>query len=135
MSRVFFIFILLYGALFGFSIEKDYDTAHKKALAEEKILLVFLTKKRCSYCNKELQKLFADEETAALINEYAVFTVVTKGQKASYPIEMLYSDRYPSLFFLDKNELFTCEALRGVIAPKKIEECLHVSDGLHVKRD
>jgi len=109
--------------LYAFRIESSYDKAHQKALKEHKILLVFLTKKGCDYCNKELQKILQNKMLNALIEKKAVFAIVRQGQKESYPIEMLYTKNYPALFFLNENELFTCKTLY-TLSSKEIIKCL-----------
>jgi hypothetical protein len=55
------------------------------------------------------------------INEKYISVLIIKDQKSSYPIEMLYTFTYPSLFFLDENELFIHEPLRGDITPEKLK--------------
>lgn len=105
-------------------IESSYESAHKKALKEHKILIVFLTKESCPQCNTVLKKIIRDKEVASLIEREALFCIVTKGQKSSYPIEMLYTSEYPTLFFLDANELFNCNTLVGKVELSKIKECL-----------
>ncbi len=115
------LLLLLVLSLYGLQIEHNYDDAHKKALQNDKTLVVFLTKHTCPYCNKELAKLLNDKQIRTLLEKNTVFVIVTYEQPTSYPIEMLYTDRYPSLFFLDTYELFTCKALRGDINLKKFE--------------
>jgi len=109
---------------FGFSIESSYEKAHQKAVKEDKILMVYLTQKGCHRCRDELVKILQNKKLRLAIEKSALFVVVLKNQKESYPIEMLYTSEYPTLFFLDKRELFLCEALRGETKVDKILECL-----------
>ncbi|WP_193150143.1 thioredoxin family protein [Sulfurimonas sediminis] len=109
----------------GFTIENSYNTAQYKALKSNKILLVFLTKKGCSACNKALMKMINSKRLTSLIEKNAVFVLVYRNQEESFPIEMLYTTQYPTLFFLDREELFTCKALRGNINITKTMDCLH----------
>ena len=109
---------------YTFMIERSYTVAHIKAVKENKMLLVFLTKKECKYCNKELMKILQNKKLDKAIKNRALFVIIIKNQKESYPIEMLYSTRYPTLFLLDKYELSHCKALRGEMNPKQILDCL-----------
>ena len=105
------------------SIEHSYEKAHQKALQEKKVLIVFLTKKGCKHCNKELQKILHNKKLHHIIEKKAIFLIVLNTQKETYPIEMLYTDTYPAIFFLDKNELFTCKRLHTISIPA-IKQCL-----------
>ncbi len=105
-------------------IESNYEVAQQKALKSNKILLVFLTKKECTYCNKELRKILNSKNITSLIEKKAIFLLVYKAQYESFPRELLYATHYPTLFFLDKYELFSCRALRENINIKDIITCL-----------
>jgi len=120
---ILFVLLLFFDAE-GFKIENRYDTAHQKALKSDKILMVYLTKKNCPDCNKELIKIRNNKKIASLIEKDSIFVVVYQKQKGSYPIEMLYTTYYPALFFLDKYELFICEALQKNIKPQETINCL-----------
>ncbi len=108
----------------SFILENSYSNAHQKAVQENKILMVYLTKKHSAACNKELFKIINSKKVSSLIEKYAVFVIVYQKQKESFPIEMLYTVQYPTLFFLDENELFRCKALRGHMKPSDIARCL-----------
>ncbi|WP_434580019.1 thioredoxin family protein [Sulfurimonas sp. NW15] len=108
----------------SFILENSYSNAHQKAVQENKILMVYLTKKHSAACNKELFKIINSKKVSSLIEKYAVFVIVYQKQKESFPIEMLYTVQYPTLFFLDENELFRCKALRGHMKPSDIAGCL-----------
>ncbi len=45
--------------------------------------------------------------------------IITEGQKSSYPLEMLYTLTYPTLFFLTPHELFLSDMLIGFKSPKE----------------
>ena len=108
----------------AFIIESSYEVAHKKALKSNKTLIVFLTTQDCKHCNDALKKILMDKATSSLIEKNALFSIIHKGQKESYPIEMLFTLEYPTLFFLDKHELFSCDALVSHIDLKKLQKCL-----------
>lgn len=110
--------------LFALQIESSYESAHQKALKTKKILVVFITQKGCSECNKELLKLMQNSEVNAHLHERGYFVVVVQDQKETYPIEMLYSEVYPAVFFLNNEELFVCDTLQGEIEVSKLLKCL-----------
>ena len=94
-----------------------YDKAHKKALKEHKPLMVLLVKKECPPCHKILRTTFQAQPYIHEVNTLFVSVVVTKGQTQSYPIEMLYTTTYPSVFFLNSEELFIGENIYGYATP------------------
>ena len=124
MSRAITLLLAVGVSLFGLSIAGSYDAAHKQALQEGKILVVLLAKKGHAPSNRALMRIMQDKKSSELLQKQAVFAIVFEGDKQSYPIEMLYSDTVPTLFFLDERELFVCKALRGEIDPAKIRSCL-----------
>ena len=99
--------------------QSNYDTAHAQALKENKTLMVLLIEKNSSECYKMLSTTFMNQDYNKKINSLFISVLITKGQKGTYPIEMLYTIEYPTLFFLDKNELFIGETLFGYISPDK----------------
>ncbi|MEO1937903.1 MAG: hypothetical protein ABGW85_04620 [Sulfurimonas sp.] len=119
-----FLLLLLSSRLFAFSIESSYEAAHKKALQEEKLLLVFLTKKGLSAASKKLQMLLESKKVADTIEKEAVFVIIYKNQRESYPIELFYTQEYPTLFFVNNEELFACEAQHFDIDKEALLECL-----------
>ena len=129
------LFILLSSLLGAFTIESSFENAHSKAINENKILMVFLTTPKCKECNRVLQHILTDKNLSTLIEKEAIFSIIQKGQKESYPIELLYTLEYPALFFLDKEELFVCDTLSGVIPLKSITKCLISESQREKKRD
>jgi thioredoxin-related protein len=107
----------------------SYDKAHQEALKENKLLMVLLVKDNCEPCSKILATTFRDQSYIKKINEKFVSVIVKKGQKQSYPIEMLYTMIYPALFFLNSKELFISENIFGYINPEAFKNHLN----LHVE--
>ena len=118
------VFFMLEVVLFALHIESSYESAHQKALKTKKVLVVFVMQKGCSECNKELAKLIQNREVTTRLEAKGYFVVVVQNQKETYPIEMLYSEVYPAVFFLNKEELFVCDTLQGEIEVSKLLECL-----------
>ncbi len=102
----------------------NFDKAHQKALRENKKLMVLLIKKDCETCKESVKTTFLNQPYIDEINGSFISVIVTKGQKESYPIEMLYTFTYPTLFFLDNRELFVCEPIRGEVTPERLKNHL-----------
>jgi len=102
----------------------SFDKAHKKALKDNKKLMILLIKKDCKVCKEVIKTTFINQSYINNINKDFISVIVTKNQKESYPIEMLYTFTYPTLFFLDNKELFVCKPIRGEITPEKLKNHL-----------
>jgi len=104
----------------------NYDKAHQEALIEQKLLMVLLIDKACPLCHQMLRTTFKDQPYLKKINETFVSVLVTKDQKSSYPIEMLYTMTYPSVFFLNSEELFVGENIYGYADPDAFDKHLNL---------
>ena len=103
----------------------SYDTAHQRALQEDKSLLVLLLPQHCDrQCYVDATKPFLATDNITLINKSYVGVIVKQDQEESFPIELLYTLEYPSLFFLDKYELYEREAIRGAFDAKRLYQSL-----------
>ncbi len=102
----------------------DFNKAHKVALAQNKNLMILLIKKECEPCTDSIKTAFINQKYIKKIDENFISVIITKDQKASYPIEMLYTFTYPTLFFLDNKELFLDEPIRGEITPDILKNYL-----------
>ena len=106
----------------------NFDKAHQAALKENKKLMVLLIEKDCKSCQEAIKTTFINQPYIKEINDSFISVIVTKNQKESYPIEMLYTFVYPTLFFLDNRELFVCKPIRGEITPDKLKSYLKRCD-------
>ena len=91
----------------------DYEKARLQALKTHKKLMVFLMEKECTKCTEMLRTTFQDQKYIQQINQDYISVLVLRDQKGSYPIELLYTLEYPTLFFLDTKENYIYKALRG----------------------
>ena len=119
LSRAVPFFLLLSVCLFASDVRwfGDFETAHKQAINKNKKIMVLLLKDTKPTCQKILNKLFRNRSYVDEINKNYISVIAVKGQKQSYPIEMLYTTVYPTIFFLDATEIFLCEPLMGNITP------------------
>jgi len=102
----------------------NFDKAHQKALKEDKNLFVFLIEKECENCTKMLIESFSSQSYIKQINKQYVSVMLYQDQIDSYPIEMLYTQEYPSLFLLDKQEIFISKPIFGYVESKDVEKFL-----------
>ena len=102
----------------------DFEKAREEAIKKKKELMVFLMIPECPECMKMLRSTFMNQNYIADINRDYVAVLVSKDQKQSYPIELLYTLEYPAIFFLDTQEIYTKEALFGYIKPETLEKHL-----------
>ena len=103
----------------------DFDKAHQEALKTDKSLLILLVNKMDK---KLLLESFMNQDYIEKINEKYIAVLIKKDQESSYPIEMLFTTQYPSLFILNKHELFVCEALRGDLSADRLKAYLQECD-------
>ena len=106
----------------------NFDKAHQQALKEKKKLMVLLIEKDCKPCKETIKKTFINQPYIDKINENFISVIITKEQKDSYPIEMLYTFTFPTLFFLDNRELFVCKPIRGEVTSDKLKSYLKQCD-------
>ena len=109
----------------------DFEKSRQRALQEQKYLLVLLIETNSAESQKVIQTTFINQAYISRLNREFVAVLVTKGQKSSYPIEMLYTFLYPSLFFLDSHELFIHDPIRGNVTPKTVKLVLKEINSTH----
>ena len=102
----------------------SYELARKRAQAENKNILVFLVYEKNEKTGKMILKNFMNQPYIEKMNTEFIAVIVEKGTRQSYPIELLYTQTYPALFFLSAEELFLCRPLEGVITPSKVSQKL-----------
>ena len=102
----------------------NFDEAHKEAVKQNKHLMILLIKEDSPECKDTIATTFMNQTYIDKINKEFIPVLITKDQKQSYPIEMLYTFTYPTLFFLDEQELFSCKPIRGDITPQRLKNYL-----------
>ena len=122
------LFVLFY-ILFALSAhathlqwQGSYELARKRAQAEGKNILVFLVHNKNEKIRKVIRESFMNQPYIEKMNAKFVAVIVEKGTRQSYPLELLYIQTYPALFFLSVEELFLCKPLEGVITPAKVSQ-------------
>ena len=105
----------------------SFDAALKESQKTGKPMLVLLVTRDCSPCRDVVVELSRANDVAELVNAKTVPVIVTK-ENEDYPIELLYTLEFPTLFLLSPEETFLMEPVRGEIeAPllrRRLEEKL-----------
>jgi len=95
----------------------NYDKALQKARDENKTLMVLLIKNDCKKCKNVVKDIFTDKEYIDKLNKHIVSVIVNIDNKHSFPIEMYWSNIYPTLFFVDsQSETFIEEPIHHITA-------------------
>jgi hypothetical protein len=90
----------------------SFDKALQKARSCAKPMLVVLVRRDCPPCGELVAALAADGLMARLIDEKTVPVLVTK-EYENYPIELLYTLEYPTIFLLSPEETFLMVPMQG----------------------
>jgi len=98
----------------------NFDNAHREALKQDKHMMILILSKE----KDVLINAFMNQPYIEKINKNFISVIIVKNQKSSYPIELLYTTNYPALFFLNKEELFSCEPIIGEISPDTLRNHL-----------
>ncbi len=122
---------ILFSLLFAVTVhadhvrwQGDYEKAREEAVKEKKFLMVLLIEDECADCIKMLRVTFKDQSYIEHVNEKYISVLVRKGQKESYPIELLYAIEYPTVFFLNAKEIFERKPITGYADPDTFEKHL-----------
>jgi thioredoxin-related protein len=105
----------------------NYQNALKEAKKNDKILMVLLIKNDCLECTNIVKNIFTNKPYIDKLNKNIVAVIVNIDNKHSYPIEMYWSNEYPTLFLVDsKNEMFINKPLYKTMTSDDIKNILDV---------
>lgn len=94
--------------------QNNFDEALFKAKEEKKEIMLLVLKKECAECKKFFVEVFNDKEVQKEVNRKYIAVVVFFEYENSYPIELFYTQNFPSLFFVSsKDESYLQKPLRG----------------------
>jgi hypothetical protein len=104
----------------------NYDSALQQAHKEHKNLLVYLVKKDVPTCQQTIKKSLMNQPYIQTLNNKFISVIITYEGRANYPIELYYSQTFPTLFFVEsQHEHFLTAPLLGEkITPKAIQRFL-----------
>lgn len=92
----------------------DFDRALRVSRQSGRPMLVVLVERGCRPCGDLLRRLASDGELVATISERTIPVLVTR-ENEDYPVELLYTLEYPTLFLLSPEETFLGEPVRGEV--------------------
>ena len=104
----------------------DFDRALEASRKSGKPMLVVLVKRGCAPCGRLVAAMAADEALSRLIGEKMVPVLVTK-ENEDYPIELLYTQVYPTIFLLNPEEIFLMAPIEGERTTAKLYQRLRTS--------
>ena len=126
LNRLLFLSFFLISFTYANSISwlGNYDNALKKARDEKKVLMVLLIKNNCKKCKNIVRDIFTNQLYLDKLNQNTVAVIVNIDNKHSFPIEMYWSNTYPTLFFVNsQDETFINEPLYNITS-KNIQNYL-----------
>ena len=128
MFKTLFIIIILFSNLLANNISwnSTYNKALQKAHKENKNLFIFIASSKDKKSNEVLKKYFLNQDYIEYINKNFIPVLITVEYKTSYPIELFYTTKFPSIFFASyKDESFLTHPMYGFESREKFIEFLH----------
>ncbi|MDT8339737.1 MAG: thioredoxin family protein [Sulfurimonas sp.] len=125
--KIFFALFITVAALFSDHIrwQNDFDAALFKAKAQKKELLLLVLKKECAASKKIFVEVFSDKEVQKEVNRKYIAVVVFFEYENSYPIELFYTQTFPTLFFVSsRDESYLQKPLRGYFTKEDVLKSL-----------
>lgn len=104
--KIFLLLIIVGTVAFAEHIrwQGNYDEALMEAKKEKKELLLLIVKKDCVKCKSVFIDIFNEKEIQDRVNKKYISVVVFFEDKNSYPIELFYTQQFPALFFVSKED-------------------------------
>ena len=82
----------------------SYDKAFAYAKEHNKKMIVYLIRDDCKRCKDIVATVFTNKPYIDKLNVDFVSVIVNFDDKVSYPIEMYYTDTFPTLFIVEPKE-------------------------------
>lgn len=117
MNKILLLLIILFSSLYSENIKwhSSYAKALNIAHKEQKNLMIFIASSKTKTSNIILGKYFKNEKYNKFLNENFVNVLITVEYKTSYPIELFYTNEFPSIFFASyKDESFLTHPIYGL---------------------
>lgn len=125
MKLLFLIFIttVLYAEHIRWS--NDFEKSLIEAKQTDKEILLLVLKKESLRSKTIFNDIFIKEDVANIINKKYIAVVVFFEDKNSYPIELFYTQIFPTLFFVSsKDESYLQKPLSGNFTKEELMESL-----------
>ncbi len=123
MKKIIFLIVLTISISANhISWRGDYNLALKEAKEKHKILMVLLIKSNCFKCKEVVKNIFTNKKYIDKLNQKVIGVIVNIDNRDSYPIELYWSNIYPTLFFVDSNsERFIYEPIYNLTYMQNIK--------------
>jgi len=93
----------------------NYNKALKQAKDENKTLMVLLIKNNCQKCKNIIKNIFMNKSYIDKLNQNIISVIVNIDNKHSFPLEMYWSNEYPTIFFVNsQTETFIDEPIYNI---------------------
>lgn len=107
----------------------SYDKALEQAHKEKKNLMIFIASNKNKNSNKILSKYFLNQDYVEYINKKFISVLITVEYKTSYPIELFYTTKFPSIFFASyKDESFLTHPIYDFKSKEDFKKVLYSID-------
>jgi len=116
MYKILLLLTLLFSHLYSNNISwySSYDKALQVAKKEKKNMIIFIASSQDKKSNRVLRKFFLNQPFIKQLNENFISVLVNVKYKTSYPIELFYTTKFPSIFFASyKDESFLTHPIYG----------------------
>ncbi len=116
MYKILLLLTLLFSHLYSNNISwySSYDKALQDAKKEKKNMIIFIASSQDKKSNQVLKKFFLNQPFIKQLNENFISVLVNVKYKTSYPIELFYTTKFPSIFFASyKDESFLTHPIYG----------------------
>lgn len=105
--------------------QSDFDKALFEAKKEKKEILLLVLKKESAECKDIFTEVFGDKEVQEEVNRKYIAVVAFFEHKNSYPIELFYTQNFPTLFFAsNRDESYLQKPLRGCFTKDELLKAL-----------
>ncbi len=125
--KIFFSLLIFYSIVFCDHIvwQNDFDKVLMQAKKEQKEILLLLLKKNCIRCKTVFSDIFTDKEVQEKVNKKYLPVAVFFEESNSYPIELFYTQQFPAIFFVSKeDESFLQTPLSGNFTKRELLDSL-----------
>jgi len=104
--KTFIFILLLFNTLYANHIKwyASYDKAFAYAKEHNKKMIVYLIQNDCKRCKDIVATVFTNKPYIDKLNVDFVSVIVNFDDKVSYPLEMYYSNVFPTLFIVEPKE-------------------------------
>ncbi len=98
-----------------------FESALRVSQAEKRPMFVVLVERECDECRRLFATTLMQKRIVRLVNEKTVPVIVTR-ENEDYPIELLYTLDYPTIFLLSPEEVLLKPPISGAVDAALLEK-------------